>query len=695
MIAEYCQRYPFFRLLIPLVAGILCGDAFPQVVPVWGCGLACLLLFVGLVACHCLRFRRLYGGVLFLLLSVVGYMEMGGQMGRSDFSFSNLSSTYKIAVREKPEAKGRSMLCQAVLLEEVRQDTVLAFSRPPLFLFYFPKDSGTAGLKQGDELLIHARPAPPVNNGNPYEFDYARYLRRQGVTGTAYVAAGHWQVTGHSAARTFRQRALEHREKVLALYRDLGFEGDELAVLSALTVGDKAALDDDIRETYSIAGASHVLALSGLHIGFIYALLFFLFAPLWRRWRVLKPALLLLIVLLLWGFAFFTGLSASVVRSVIMFSLCAFAGLQSEKVWTMNTLLSAAFLMLLYNPVWLYDVGFQLSFVAVTAILVIQPRLYALWKVKNRFLRYGWGLVTVSVAAQVGTAPWVMFYFSRFSTHFLLTNLVAIPMVSLILYAAVLLLSLTPFPFLQGAFAAVVKALVFAQNAMLRWIEHLPFSSVDGIWIDGWEVLLYFLFLGLFCRAVMRRIYRNVFLALFALLLLVSYHSVSTMLHAPQRSIVFYNVRGCPAVHCLSESGKSWLACADSLPDRTRLTRSLSPYWNRLHLEEPQWVMDGYSVPGLSMRDGIVCYAGKRICLLCDGRWQGKKSASPVSIDYLYVSRGYRGGMAELASLFSIGTVVLDASLSDYYRNRIVDDCIRMGIPYLSLSQKGSVRILL
>lgn len=695
MIAEYYQWYPFFRLLIPLVAGILCGDAFPQVVPVWGLGLACLLLFAGLSVCHCLCFRRLYGVLLFLLLSVVGYMGMDRQMRRSDFPFSNLSSTYRIVVRGKPETKGRSVLCQGGLLEEVRQDTVLAFSRPPLFLFYFPKDSMATCLKLGDELLIHTRLAPPVNNGNPYEFDYVRYLRHQGVAGTAYVAAGHWRVTGHDVARTFRQEALEYREKVLSLYRDLGFKGDELAVLSALTVGDKAALGDDIRETYSVAGASHVLALSGLHIGFIYALLFFLFTPLWRRWRVLKPMLLLLIVLFLWGFAFFTGLSASVVRSVIMFSLCAFAGLQSEKVWSMNTLLSAAFLMLLYNPVWLYDVGFQLSFVAVAAILIIQPRLYALWKVKNRFLRYGWGLVTVSVAAQVGTAPLVLFYFSRFSTHFLLTNLVAIPMVSLILYAAVLLLLLTPFSFLQGAFAAVVKALVSAQNAMLRWIEHLPLSSMDGIWIDGWEVLLYFLFLGLLCCAVMRRIYRNVFLTLFALLLLVSYHSVSAMLHAPQRSIVFYNVRGCPVVHCLSESGKSWLACADSLPDRTRLTRTLSPYWNRLQLEVPQWVADGYAVPGLSMQDGIVCYAGKRICLLCDGRWQGKESVSPASIDYLYVSHGYRGGMAELVSLFSIGTVVLDASLSDYCRHQIVDDCIRMGIPYLSLSQKGSVRILL
>lgn len=165
------------------------------------------------------------------------------------------------------------------------------------FLAYFPKDSATATLRRGDELLVSARLVPPANNGNPDEFDYARYLRRKGYSGTAYVADGHWRKTGHDASRTVSQVALDYRAKVVGLYRSLGFEADELAVLSALTVGDKEELSDDIVETYSVSGASHVLALSGLHIGFLYALLLFVLRPLWRRWRRLKPLLLLLLVL--------------------------------------------------------------------------------------------------------------------------------------------------------------------------------------------------------------------------------------------------------------------------------------------------------------------------------------------------------------------------------------------------------------
>jgi competence protein ComEC len=159
---------------------------------------------------------------------------------------------------------------------------------------------------------------------------------------------------------------------------------------------------------------------------------------------------------------------------------------------TLNTLGVTAFLMLLFNPVWLFDVGFQLSFSAVAAIVLLQPGLYGLLSVKNRLLRKAWGLVTVSVAAQIGTAPLVMLYFSRFSTHFLLTNLLVIPLVSLIVYAAVILLVLTPFPVLQQLFADVVEIPLRMQNALLRWIEQLPLASIDRIWVDIWDVFLFY-----------------------------------------------------------------------------------------------------------------------------------------------------------------------------------------------------------
>lgn len=185
-------------------------------------------------------------------------------------------------------------------------------------------------------------------------------------------------------------------------------------------------------------------------------------------------------------------------------------------------------------------------------------------------------------------------------------------------------------------------------------------------------------------------IYRFVSPAAMRLLSFVCvYHRCSPAQH------VFYNVRGCPAVHCLADNSASWLVCADTLPDVTRLERSLSSYWSRLRLERPDVIEGDCLLPEISVRNKTVFYAGKRICLLYDDRWGNKISDVPVSIDYLYVSHGYKGDMQELVSLFEVGTVVIDASLSEYYRERIISDCIRLGIPYLPLSEKGSVHILL
>lgn len=403
-----------------------------------------------------------------------------------------------------------------------------------------------------------------------------------------------------------------------------------------------------------------------------------------------------MVIVFLWGFAFLTGLSPSVIRAVIMCSFWLLSTLFSAcGKMALNTLGATAFLMLLFKPVWLFDVGFQLSFSAVAAILLLQPGLYGLVSVKNTVLRKIWGLATVSVAAQVGTAPLVMFYFSRFSTHFLLTNLWVIPLVSLIVYAAVVLLVLTPFPGLQQVVADMVEGLVRVQNLSLRWIEQLPWASIDHVWVDMWDVVLFYFCLLLVCRVWARRTALNVYIALSGLLLGAAYHSYSSVADAPRRSIVFYNVRGCPSVHCLADNSRSWLVCADSLSDTSYLQRALSPYWNRLHLECPAVIAGDYSAPDISVRNRIVFYAGKRICLLCDDRWRNKVSGATVTIDYLHVSQGYKGSIREVVSLFDVGTVVADSSLSGYYRNRLIDDCISLGIPYLLLSEKGSVRILL
>ncbi|MDR0962771.1 MAG: ComEC/Rec2 family competence protein, partial [Mediterranea sp.] len=302
--------------------------------------------------------------------------------------------------------------------------------------------------------------------------------------------------------------------------------GDNLSVLSALTVGEKEELSDEIRETYSATGVSHVLAISGLHVGLLYALLLLLFSWSWRRWRYARHVSIFPITLLLGCFAFLTGFSPSAVRSVIMFSLLCMAAVQTGTLLTLNSISATAFLMLCFYPPWLFDAGFQLSFAAVTAICFIQPRLYRLWSFTHKAARYVWGLTTVSVAAQIGTAPLVIFYFHRFSVHFLLSNLWIIPLITLLLYVALLLPVCTPFPLLQQSVAQGIDGLLTFQHRLLRLLEHLPGSSVTGLHTDVFEIALYYLFVLLVIRALSIKRVRSFYPPLLCLFVFACYYAL-------------------------------------------------------------------------------------------------------------------------------------------------------------------------
>lgn len=702
MLFAWLHRYPFFRLLGPLIVGIYCSDELifqGQSGWVASCvfPLFCSSLGILILSFFQKRYSRrwIFGVVLFLFCFVLGFMRMNRQMQAVEFAFGSEETTYRMFLVEEPQIKERNVFCRVLLTERIDSSyrkTTLNHKA----IVYLSRDSLSECLGCGDELIAYTGFSTPANNGNPDEFDYARFLLRHQVSAIGNVHTGKWRRISQDAIHSFRQKAFDCRERVLAIYRHLGFQGDDFAVLSALTVGYKEGLSEEIRESFSVSGSSHVLALSGLHIGFLYALLWFCLRWLPGRWRAMAVLRTLLIIAFLWGFAFFTGLSASVVRSVFMFSLFALSGLSRRKNFSLNTLSAVAFFMLLCRPVWLFDVGFQLSFCAVTAILLLQPRIYRWFPgVHSRIGHYLCGLMSVSIAAQVGTAPLVLLYFSRFSTHFLLTNLLVIPLVSFIMYTTVIMLLFTPYFPLQSIIAIGVKWLIGLLNSCVRWVEQLPWASFDGIWLYGTDVLGIYLFLFLLgyylntCKA------RNLILSVFCLLAVCTCHMVRQANDRPKPGFVFYNVRNCPAVHCLAADGHSWLIYADNIPDTSRLRKAVSGYWNRLHLEPPQAIITDYTGDMLAYRDHILSYSGRRICVLSDNRWRNKWAAQPLSIDYLYLCKGYDGCLKELLELFTVRTVILDASLSDRRRQAYGKECRQLDLPFISLPDEGSVSFML
>ena len=363
------HQIPLLRLAIPLMLGVVVGFASEA-----GVSYALASFAVSLVA------------VLLSFMRTAPKWVFG--VGAMAFMFSvGLLTEYRQSIEKAPQWGSEKYECRARLVEvpavrgtnvkvladlSLENDSTSGRNRGLVYL-YFPRTVDTEQLLAGDVLLFETYITPPKNQGNPEEFDIEHYYYIKEITGTAFVPDGEWQLIS-AEKKSIATRALELRASVVDFYERLRFENERLALLSALTLGEKRDFPQELKESYSVAGASHILALSGLHLGILYMLLSLMLPLRGNRvlFRVLRE---LLIVAVMWGFAFVAGLSPSVVRSAILFTLISFGRLLGQDVSPVSSLSFAAVVMLLFSPHLLFDVSFQLSFAAVFSILMLAPPL--------------------------------------------------------------------------------------------------------------------------------------------------------------------------------------------------------------------------------------------------------------------------------------------------------------------------------
>lgn len=408
-----------------------------------------------------------------------------------DTEFALLDSTriYYAQVLEDPVIRSHSVRVK-VLLD--------GFEQKATFFLYSSSPDSLPEVDIGDVLrvrtAIHCPAADSIS-----KFDYGRYLRLNHEVGVAYIRAGNWQVVDHRAPHGIRQHAMVLRHRLLQRFVTLGFRGEELAVLSAITLGERSAMSSTLQQTFAAAGAAHVLAVSGLHTAIIFSFvwmiltLFGRFPPRYHN-QIHSFILTVLSTLIMIGYAFLTGLNPPVVRAVIMITIIQVGLMLHRQPISINSLAAAAVFSLLIDPLSLFSVSFQFSFAAVLAIILFVPPfndvLYPSSKsvlyigrkeiqLNNSFTRYLCNLISMSVAAQIGTMPFALYYFGQFSNYFLLTNIVIIPLASFIIVPLsfiVLLFASTPVaPFLAG----VLNISVQAMCGYTKWVESLPLSTTS------------------------------------------------------------------------------------------------------------------------------------------------------------------------------------------------------------------------
>ena len=522
-IGSILQRYPLLRLLVPYVCGIVLADVlypapFSLVkVGVWG---ALTLLAVTLVVLFSKRkaFHVVNGVALSLLFLFFGVGSYALVRERMDYPWPSGQLFYEARVVEEPRARERSSICT---IEITAVHDSLSWRKVGRKVFAYMEPCAEAdSLMVGDVICFRGKVQPPRNFSDSLSFDYARYVTMQGMSGTVYLTRTQWRRVGEGRL-TFRERMARLRQCLSLRYLVTTFEGDTFGVLSAFSLGDKSGLTKEIRSVYSDAGVSHVLALSGMHVGVIYGILAFLLRGVIRR-RSLRWLPEVLIVVVLWGFALLVGMSASVVRAVSMCTLYLLARWLSDGTSSSLHVLSlTALVMLLVHPFYLFDVGFQLSFMAMVSILWLEFPLERLVQrgTLHPILAYFVGVICMSLAAQLGTFPLVLYHFGTFPIYFLVANLLVIPSLFFVLLLMLIWWGLTLAGFsLAQPVGVLLQYLVETLNRALTHISNWPGAvlHVDGF--NAFSVLstyLLILFVGLF---FLKKWSRGMVLALASLL---------------------------------------------------------------------------------------------------------------------------------------------------------------------------------
>lgn len=346
---------------------------------------------------------------------------------------------------------------------------------------------GNSKIQIGNKIQIYGKCILNKKSLNPNQFDYGKYLNNKSIFGQIYTNANSIKVSD-KIDKNIWYYSDRLRNKIVANLQNNNFSKDELQVVNALILGQQQDISKEILKDYQYAGAIHILSVSGLHVGFILLFITFLLKPLPKN-KLGNSIRLFTIIICLWGFAILAGLSPSVIRSVTMFSFVAVGLHLKRSTNTFNTLLVSMFLILFFQPSFLFDVGFQLSYLSLFFILWLQPLISNLWMPKNKIATYFWDILTVSFAAQMGAFPLSIYYFHQFPGLFFITNLIIIPFLILIMGLGVLVMVMASFNFVPLLTMKSLEFCIYYLNKIINWVASFEQFIIKDIHIN-WQVLI-------------------------------------------------------------------------------------------------------------------------------------------------------------------------------------------------------------
>ena len=691
LVVPIWKKAPFLRLIIPLISGIILQFylrlPLSQIVfAVVSFTLAFLLLKFLPLALR-FKFQALQGFLINLIIIAFALLLTYQRDVRNKPSwfgnFYNQNNYLSLTINEPLLEKAKSYKADALVESVINIDSV----KPAIgkIVVYFSKDSTIARLQYGDKILINRKLQPIQNSGNPGAFNYKQFLAFKQIFHNVFLKKGEWVLLREKHINPLNQFLFNSRQKILnVLHRNMQGNDDQLSIAEALLIGYTQDLDKDLVQAYSNTGVVHIIAISGMHLGLIYVMLIWIFnrIPYLKRLRILRT---ILVITCLWLFALLTGGGASILRSAVMFSTIAFGDIFTRKTSIYNSLAASAFILLCFNPFYLWDVGFQLSYLALSGIVIFQKPIYNLAYIKNKVLNYVWKLTAVSLAAQIFTFPICLYYFHQFPTIFLITNLLTVPLSTVILFVEIFLIAFAWLPQIDLLIGKLTWCLIWLMNKIILFFNGLPYALWDRIPATVTSTLLLYSFLcftGFWLLNKNKNAFKLSLLALFGFTFLNAYSKWNI---AHQQKIIVYNIPQHQAIDFISGNNFKFIGDSILLVDGMLQNFHIKP--GRIALQ----LNNNKAAPAnLLQTSSSFSFFDKRVILVDSSLVFINPGKQKINVDVIVISKNPKIYMQQLAETFNCRQYVFDASNSLWKIEQWKKDCELLHLPFYSIPEKGA-----
>jgi len=451
-------------------------------------------------------------------------------------SLDNEQSVFSCTLSDYPEEKENSIRIKVKLNSKITDQGVETVKGS--IILYNKKDSLGTSLLPGDMLTIRCTPVEIINRGNPYEFDYKFYMGNRGIRYISFTSS--CDILSHATPprRKLTHQALIIRDNIIEIYKKRGINGERLAVVAAVTLGRKDMLDPDQKQNFIKAGVIHIMAVSGLHAVilslFVFNILFFLKG----RFSVVR---IIITIIFLWSFAFITGLTPSVLRATLMFSFLQTGKLMKRHVNGINSVLASAFILILIKPSSIFDAGFLLSYSAVIFIISFFHDLHMKLHFNSWLSDKIWQSAVVTIVAQAGTLPLTIMLFNRFPVYFIFTNIVIVPLASLLIITGFLIPITSPVYFLSKFLASILNSLTDITGLLTEWVSALPYSTLEDIGMTIPECILLTLTIYILSYYILKKKPFSIIYPLVATFLLVTTCTFSEISTRSTNELIVFN----------------------------------------------------------------------------------------------------------------------------------------------------------